>query len=76
MSVEPGLPANAGDGLDELLAKALRPVGVQVIVDPVTLDRLFILHFEDHGPIHIAIGPAELACILNDLSRAVASSLN
>ena len=76
MSAEPVFPASAGDRLEELLAKALRPVAVEIRVDPVTLDRLFTLHFEDHPPAHIAVGACELAVILTNLSRAVTNALN
>lgn len=76
MSAEPSLPVFAGDGLDELFAKAIRPVAVEVRVDPVTLDRLFTMHFEEHPPLHVAVGSVELAVILSDLTRVAASALN
>lgn len=68
--------AEAGAGIEELVAKALRPLTVDVCVDPVTLDRLFTLHFEEHAPMHIVVGPAELITILASISKAVARSLN
>jgi len=69
-------PAEAGEGIEELLAKALRPISVQVRVDPVTMDRLFELHFEDHAPLHIAVSAAHLTMILGDISKVVARSLH
>lgn len=76
MSAEPLNPAQAGEGVDELLAKALRPLTVEVCVDPVTLDRLFTLHFEDHSPLYIAVRATDLSVILGDISKAIARSLN
>lgn len=76
MSADISLPASAGERIDELLAKALRPVAVEVRVDPVTLDRLFILHFEEHEPTHIVVGACDLAVILADLTAAITQSLN
>ena len=69
-------PDQTGAGLDELLAKALRPVAVDIHVDPVTLDRVFTLHFEEHPPAHIVVGPCEVTAILKDLARVVTKSLN
>lgn len=76
MTAEPLNPAEAGEGIEELLAKALRPLTVDVCVDPVTLDRVFTLHFEEHPPLHIAVGAAELTAILGNITKAVARSLN
>lgn len=76
MSADTSLPAHAGERLEELLAKALRPVAVEIRVDHVTLDRLFVFHFEDHPPIHIVVGICELTGVLIDLARVVSNSLN
>lgn len=75
MSAELATPAS-GDGLAELIAKARRPVAVDVRVDPVTLDRLFTLHFEDHPPIHVAVGALDLTAILADMHKVAASAMN
>ncbi len=76
MAAEPLDPAGAGEGMEELLAKALRPLSVDVRVDPVTLDRVFTLHFEERAPLHIAVGAADLTVILASISKVVARSLN
>jgi hypothetical protein len=76
MSAEPLYPAAAGEGIDELLAKALRPLTVDVCVDPVTLDRIFTLHFEERSPLYIAVPAQQLTAILSNLAEATARSLN
>lgn len=66
----------ADEGIDELRAKAQRPSSVEVRVDPVTFDRLFIVRFEDRDPLLLAVAPTDLAAILHTLSAAIAQSLN
>ena len=76
MSADASSPATAGERIDELLAKACRPVAVEIRVDPVTLDRLFIFHFEECPPVHIAVGACELAVVLTSLAKAISKAMN
>src|SRR6185369_1550755 len=42
-------PDGGARRLLELCATALRPIGNEVVIDPMTGDRLFILQFADHS---------------------------
>lgn len=59
-----------------MCANALRPVANDVIIDPATGDRLFILQFADHAPIVIRMSVAEVAIGLHTLEEAVRRSHN
>lgn len=60
----------------ELCETALRPAIVQILIDPVNQDRLFILQFTDHAPLSFRISALELPLILKQLASAIARSLN
>lgn len=74
------MPAEAlppiADGLAAAFTNALHPVSVEIFIDPVTLDRLFCLHFEDHEPISLRLSAIELPVILANLAATVTRSLN
>lgn len=70
------LPDRGAAALLELCATALRPAIIQILVDPLTADRLFLFQFEDHAPISLRISPLELEGMLQDLAAAIARSKN
>jgi hypothetical protein len=55
---------------------ALRPAVVQILIDPMTQDRLFILQFTEHAPLAFRVSALELPLILNQLAATIARSLH
>lgn len=60
----------------EMCQTSLRPAWVEVLIDPITMDRLFILQFRDHSPVVIRQSPTEVAGALQQLAIAVARAGN
>jgi hypothetical protein len=60
----------------DLVEHALRPTHIEIIVNPVTGDRVFILLFDDHAPMAIAISPADLQVCCADLADATSKATN
>lgn len=60
----------------ELCQAAIRPAVIQVMVDPVTHDRLFLFQFDHQAPIAVRVSPLDLPAMLAQLARAVANSVN
>lgn len=59
-----------------LCEQAARPAQLQILVEPLTHDRVFIFQFSDRAPISVRISPAELPIMLAQLARAIARSVN
>lgn len=59
-----------------MFTSALHPVAVDVVIDAVTLDRFFLISFEDHEPITLRVSVIELSVILGNLSQAATRALN
>lgn len=59
-----------------MVTNALHPLSVEVIIDPVTLDRFFVVNFEEHKPITLRVSCVELTVILSNLAAAATRSLN
>lgn len=55
---------------------ALHPLSVEVFIDPTTLDRFFVVSFEEHEPITLRVSVVELTVILGNLSAAATRALN
>jgi hypothetical protein len=68
MSAEP-FSALSERRMEELLSRALRPVRIEVRVAPGTLERSFVLYFDDQPPIAIVMN-ATLAAVLRAETRA------
>ena len=60
----------------EMCETAMRPAAIEVIVDPVTHDSVFIHHFAGHQPITIRISAEELPIFLAKLAAAISRSAN
>ena len=60
----------------ELCESALRPVAHDVVIDPLTGDRLFIFQFSDHSPLVIRMTAVETDIGLFKLHEAVRRSQN
>jgi len=66
------LPTGGEDGRTDIL----RVTSVEIAVDPHTLDRIFVVHAEDHEPMAFSIAPMDLTVILANLARTLSRSLN
>ncbi|HEV7278424.1 MAG TPA: hypothetical protein VGN80_19255 [Devosiaceae bacterium] len=58
----------------EMCQMALRPAIIEIIVDPLTSDRLFLFQFHDHAPVALRISAAELPMMLQQLAEAIRRS--
>ena len=56
----------------EMFQVAPRPANTQVVVEPVTHDRLFLFQFERDPPITIRIPADELPLLFAQAARAIA----
>lgn len=70
------LPDGGNLRLMELARAALRPADSDVLVDPLTGDRVFIHQFHDHSPIAIRHSIVEIDLLRARYWEAVARSLN
>lgn len=60
----------------EICEGAIRPSIIEVLVDPMTHDRVFIFQFEHHGPLSVRVSPEGVPAMLLQLAKAVARSIN
>lgn len=65
-----------GAGLLAPATHAVRPAAIEITVDPITKDRIFRLHFENHAPFSFRVGAVDLAVALAQMAIAVAKSSN
>lgn len=72
----PTQPAPDSGGPSMPLNDIVTVTAVQITVDPLTLDRLFVVHSEERAPILLRVSPIELPGILRDLALAIARSLH
>lgn len=54
----------------------LRPICMEVIIDPITADRVFLLRFDNHAPLAIRQTPEEVMHTKLLLMRAEAAALH
>ena len=59
-----------------LCRDAERPAVIQIHVDPMTKDRVFLFQFEERAPVTIRVPFVELPGMLAELARAMARSIN
>lgn len=64
------------DKLLELARHALRPIDLQIIIEPWTGDRIFFLQFADHAPLAIRRTPEEVIRSKLLLAQAEARALH
>lgn len=60
----------------ELCEAAQHPAVIQIMVDPITQDRLFLFQFDHDGPVSLRISALELPMMLAQLARAIARASN
>lgn len=64
------------NGLLELCETSRRPAVIQILVDPISHDRMFLFQFEHDAPVSLRISAEELPFMLAQLGRAIARSCN
>jgi len=71
----PAFPAPIGEDGDAL-PSGLRVTAVEIYVDPETLDRIFVVHSEEHEPVILCIAAVDLEGYLRQLASVIAKSMN
>lgn len=67
------LPA---EGSDDPYADSVIVTGVDVHVDPLTLDRIFVVHSEATKPLTLRVPALDMPGILQSLADAVTRAMN
>lgn len=60
----------------DLVEHALRPSHIEILIDPVSGDRIFILIFEDHAPMAIRMTSDDVSICIANLADVAAKSTN
>lgn len=64
------------DKLLEIAERALRPIDLQVLIDPLTADRVWVMQFNEHAPLAIRQTPHEIVNAKLLLAQAEAAALH
>lgn len=60
----------------ELLQESQHPSRYEILIDPITHDRLFLFGFNNDAPVTLRLSPDECPIMLAKLARAVARAAN